>query len=101
MYANSNSSRRETVVTVALAILFGSGIFLFGLLLMDSFLIALLATVAAVALVGALHYFVWGRSLARTTAAGRMFSRPNGMPERMPPPEPGASPMDRGRRPRP
>lgn len=87
MYTNPTSSgRRETITTIALAILFGGGIFLFALLLLGEILVATLAAVAAMTLVGCLHYFIWGRSLASSTGAEKWSAR-NGMPERWPPRE--------------
>jgi len=71
MYNEPTSGRRETITTIALAILFGGGIFLFALLILGEYLIAALAAVAAVALVGCLHYFVWGRSLAQARSRRR------------------------------
>jgi len=71
------------ITSIALAILFGGGIFLFALLILGEFLIAALAAVGAIALVGSLHYFIWGRSLAGNSDASG-FSPQNGMPERWP-----------------
>jgi hypothetical protein len=94
MYANpASSGRRELITTIALAILFGGGIFLFALLILGEFPIAALAAMAAVALVGCLHYFVWGRSLEEKAAANRLPPRRNGQTA----PERGASPRDVGR----
>ena len=88
MYTNPDSSgRRELITTVALAILFGGGIFLFALLLLRGWLIAALAAVAAVVLVGCLHYFIWGRSIQ---AATHPAPRRNGRTT----PERGTSPYD-------
>ena len=93
MYTNpASSGRRELVTTIALAILFGGGIFLFALLLLGQFLIAALAALAAVALVGCLHYFVWGRSLEERAEATRPSPRRDGQTGR----ERGTSPRDLG-----
>lgn len=57
---------RETVVAIILAVLFGAGIFLFLLMITGWLLLAVLATVGAMAAVGGLHYLVWGKSLEQS-----------------------------------
>jgi hypothetical protein len=79
MYTNpASSGRRELITTIALAILFGGGIFLFAFLILGEFLLAALAAVGAIALVGCLHYFVWGRSLEEATETSRLSPHRNG-----------------------
>jgi hypothetical protein len=61
--------KRETIVVVCLTLLFGGGIFLYSLMASGPWLVALLAIVAGAAVVGLLHYLVWGRRMEETTGA--------------------------------
>ena len=63
-YAKS-SRWREHVTFVALAIVFGGGIFLYLLLIGGALFLATLAAFAIITVVGAFHYLFWGRSLER------------------------------------
>ncbi len=63
--------RRETLLVVSFV-----GIAVFGLLfiftiLTGGFLIYLLAVVAVAAIIGGLHYLLWGRALTERTAGDR------------------------------
>jgi fatty acid desaturase len=66
MDTDDRSRRRRELVTVsALALLAGTGLFFFVLLITGGLLIAVLGALVAMALVGWLHYTLWGRELAR------------------------------------
>ena len=56
--------RRELVVTWALAVLAGTGIFFF-LLATGGLVLAIVAVLVAMALAAGVHYCLWGRELAR------------------------------------
>ena len=58
--------RRELIVTFVLAFLLGSGIFVGLLFLLGGFLIAVLATLGVLFVLGLFHFFVWGRALGET-----------------------------------
>src|SRR5207245_2215501 len=51
--------RRELIVTFVLAFLLGSGIFVGLLFLLGGFLIAVLATLGVLFVLGLFHFFVW------------------------------------------
>jgi hypothetical protein len=83
-------SRRETVVVVCLALVLGGGVFLYCLMVLGTWFLALLATCAVVLLVGLGHYLVWGGAMQRATGAGAPSHRiDTGHAERpVPRPEP-------------
>lgn len=62
---------RERVVLVALSLIVGAGSFLFFLMVTGGLLLAVLAALGAMAVVGSLHYAFWGRELAREPWRGR------------------------------
>jgi Zn-dependent protease with chaperone function len=57
--------RREQFVVIVLAAISGCGIFLFSLLVLQWYFLAFLAGIAVMALVGGLHYLLWGRRQER------------------------------------
>ncbi len=63
--------RREIVVTAVFALLFGGGIFCFALLIAGEIVIPLLLAVTAMAVVGGLHYVLWGRAMSQERARRR------------------------------
>ena len=66
MYTDDRSRRRrEVITTVALAILSGVVLFAACLILTGWLFIAVLTALVAMAVVGGLHYALWGRELAR------------------------------------
>ena len=66
MYLDDPSRRRrELVVTWALAVLAGTGIFFFFLLATGGLVLAIVAVLVAMALAAGVHYCLWGRELAR------------------------------------
>jgi len=66
MYSDDRSRRRrELVVSLALAVLIGTGIFFFFLLVSGGLVLAIGAALVGMTLVGSLHYCLWGRELAR------------------------------------
>jgi hypothetical protein len=56
--------RREFITLFVLALIVGGGIFLFAWLITGAYLLALFGAVAALALLGAVHYVLWGRELS-------------------------------------
>ena len=73
---------RETVVTIVLALLFGGGIFCFALLIAGEVLIPVLVAVAAMILVGLLHYVLWGRAMSADQSRRRYHAEPEDNPFR-------------------
>ena len=63
--------RRTLIVTFVLAFLLGSGIFLGLLVLLGEFVIAVLATLGILFVLGLFHYFFWGRALGETGSIRR------------------------------
>ncbi len=59
--------RREMIATIGLSLLVGGAILFLALLILGQFLIALVAVLGVMAVVGALQYFTWGRAHARQT----------------------------------
>jgi hypothetical protein len=88
MHGSVSSSRRSRaiVVTVALSILVGGGVFLFLLLLGGPLFLAALGVVAVLAIVGSMHYLVWGRDYEQEVspggASGSEWQRPGSQAER-------------------
>lgn len=72
----------ENFVTVVLALLFGGGIFCFALLIAGEVVIAVLLAVAAMILVGGLHYALWGRAMSEEQARRRFHAEPGDLPFR-------------------
>jgi hypothetical protein len=70
--------RRATFVIVTLTILLGGGAFLYSLLIGGEWFLAMLVTLGAVALVGGVHYLLWGRTLSREVAARPRVPRGDG-----------------------
>jgi Flp pilus assembly protein TadB len=62
---NTAPRGRETVLVAALAILFGVGLFWFLLLITGWLVIAVLAAAAVIAVMGGVHYLLWGRAVER------------------------------------
>jgi fatty acid desaturase len=66
MDTDDRSRRRRELVTVwALTLLAGTGLFFFVLLITGDLLIAVMAALLVMAVVGWFHYTFWGRELAR------------------------------------
>jgi hypothetical protein len=55
--------RRELFVTVVLALVLGAGAFFYLFLITGGLFLAVLAAVGAMAIVGLLHYVIWGRQM--------------------------------------
>ncbi|MCC6421811.1 MAG: hypothetical protein IT429_26640 [Gemmataceae bacterium] len=67
--------RRETVALIGMTAFCGSIIFFFGMLILGGLFPALLLVVGVMTLLGAAHYFIWGRTYARQTASGTKHGR--------------------------
>ena len=65
MDTDRSRRRRELVTVWALALLEGTGLFFFALLILGNLLIAVTAALLVMAVVGWFHYTFWGRELAR------------------------------------
>jgi hypothetical protein len=66
MYLNERYRRqRELVVTFALSLLAASAVFFFFMLVSGGLVLAILAALAAMFIVGYLHYTLWGREMAQ------------------------------------
>jgi predicted membrane protein len=65
------SQRRETFLTVFLALLLGGALLFFLNLLMFGILFYVISAVLAMVLLGYLHYAVWGYALSEETAGER------------------------------
>lgn len=63
--------RRETFLTVFLALMLGSAFLFFLYLLTFGFVFYIVVAVLAMVFVGYLHYALWGYSLSQETAAER------------------------------
>ena len=68
--------RRTLIVTFVLAFLLGSGIFLGLLVLLGEFIIAVLATLGILFVLGLFHYFFWGRALGESGSMRRWDEPP-------------------------
>jgi hypothetical protein len=83
MYIDDRSRRRrERIVTFALAVLVGAGLFFFFLIATGAVFLAVLAAVIAMAVVGSLHYALWGRELAREVRRNPLPPPPDNPPRR-------------------
>lgn len=66
MYTNDRSRRRrEIITTVVLSILSAIAFFVTCWILTGWIIVAVIAALVAMALVGGVHYAIWGRELAR------------------------------------
>jgi hypothetical protein len=68
---NAERSNRETILTLMLTALLAGGVFFFLILLSGGLLVFLAAAVFAIALVGLLHYVLWGHTLSQEVAGER------------------------------
>lgn len=84
MYTDERTRRRELVTAIALTAIMGVGIFGVLLLLTGWLVLAVLAAVVAIAVVGFFQYAVWGRRLARVVRRKEVTPPPP--PARYPPP---------------
>ncbi len=63
--------KRETLLTLMLTAVLSGGILFFLILISGGFFIFVVACVFAIALVGLLHYMLWGQALSREVAGER------------------------------
>jgi len=68
---NGPRGNRETILTLMLTALLAGGVFFFLILLSGGLLVYLAAAVFAIALVGLLHYVLWGHALSQEVAGER------------------------------
>lgn len=71
---NLKTSRRGLFVTVVFAVLAAVGVFAFLWFVTGGFMIAVLAAVILIAIVGSFHYVLWGRTMV--SHAPVVYSRP-------------------------
>ncbi len=67
----SSSSARATMLGIMLAIVLGGGAVVYCTIIMGPFFFGLLGVIAAIAVLGCVHYFLWGRSMDRQVAGER------------------------------
>jgi hypothetical protein len=67
----SPGKSRETLLTVALTAMFGGGFLIFLILVSGGYFLYVLGAVAAIALVGSLHWLLWGQALTQEVAGER------------------------------
>src|SRR5436309_2589627 len=70
MRPDLTTPRRETFVSLVLAVLIGGGVFLYFLMIGGLSFVGMLATVSVLALIGLGHYLVWGRRAETATRRG-------------------------------
>ena len=63
--------RRETLLTLMLTAVFSGGILFFLILVSGGFFVFVIACVFVIALVGLMHYVLWGHALSREVAGER------------------------------
>jgi hypothetical protein len=63
--------RRETFLSLFLALFFGGGFVLFLIVITGGFFLYCLLAVAAIGVVGYCHYVLWGHSLTQAVAGER------------------------------
>jgi hypothetical protein len=63
--------KRETLLTLMLTALFSGAILFFLILVSGGFFIFVVACVFSIALVGLMHYVLWGHALSREVAGER------------------------------
>lgn len=63
--------KRETILTLMLTAVLSGGILFFLILISGGFFIFVVACVFAIALVGLMHYLLWGQALSREVAGER------------------------------
>jgi hypothetical protein len=68
---NARGRNRETILTLMLTALLAGAIFFFLIVLSGGLLVFLAAAVFAIALVGLLHYVLWGYTLSQEVAGDR------------------------------
>ena len=68
---NVTRRNRETLLTLMLTALFAGGILFFLVLVSGGFFVFVVAVVFAIALVGLLHYALWGHALSQEVAGER------------------------------
>jgi hypothetical protein len=68
---NPSRRNRETFLTLTLTALFSGGILFFLVLVSGGFFVFVVAGVFAIALVGLLHYALWGHALSQQVAGER------------------------------
>jgi len=73
MDRNGTTSRsgRDTYMAIVLCVLVGLPLFVFLNVLTGGLFVLILATAAGVAVLGAFHYFLWGRSFTREISANQ------------------------------
>ena len=75
------TNRRELIVTAVLGLLLGVGVFLYLMIIGGTILIALAMVLTILAIVGGVHYWLWGRRMAvraRAERSTRPEDRPRG-----------------------
>lgn len=65
------SSGRGSLLSILLALFFGGGFLLFLILVTGGFFMYVVSIVGAIAILGLLHYVVWGEAMTREVAAER------------------------------
>jgi hypothetical protein len=68
---NAPHRNRETILTLMLTALFAGGILFFLILVSGGFFVFVVACVFAIALIGLLHYVLWGYTLSQEVAGER------------------------------
>jgi hypothetical protein len=68
---NARGRNRETILTLMLMALLAGALFFFLIVLSGGLLVFLAAAVFAIALVGLLHYVLWGYTLSQEVAGDR------------------------------
>jgi len=78
MYTNdpTRRRRREVITTVALSVLSGIALFVACWILTGWLIVAVTAALVAMAIVGWVHYAVWGRELAREVRRSEEYPPP-------------------------
>jgi hypothetical protein len=66
---NTARRNRETILTLAMTALLAGGILFFLVLVSGGFFVFVVAAVLAIALVGLLHYLLWGYNLSQEVAS--------------------------------